>query len=733
MNEKNLLLLWERQSFHQKERWMKKYRSGKALRGSRSQARWFKEVLISPLHVLSRWEEKKNDEDARFVWWVILTLGGHASEERIAAFLRSSNAAQGEGEKITIGGRKLKRILKSLHESALVFFNQSPDSPYYYWRGHEEEGPGEWVIPEIIGETILGKEKNWSFALNRIREPSEHDGTVPASPEALPRDLLFFWGNAWHSPMKLLVAGHISKRDFRSLQPYLHNLEPDAQSAKESAYVRFLHRLLPALGLARSRLGYLSSVISPAGRPPDFWSFSESKMHSLIWQALGEVEWNFVSSSMQEIIGERSGGKLSRRLWKSLRKELKRSRAGEAISLAMIWKWILTGLRGKEVGFFEGDKRTEFSELPIDVEIAAAKTVARVFHWLGVADLLTKRGVPVGISLTPVGLSLLEGRSSSLEAGTSKIVVQPNFQVLAIGPVSLRDLALLEVVGRRVKAEKGVVEYRLDRLSFLNALASGLDGKYAVRYLEKTTGPELPQNVRRSLDEWLEEYERVTLYEGGILVEARDPKLLRSLLSGISRQKIIYLGETKALVPSSMQEKIEKASLRQGVIPEIVEGPGEMENQVVVSPDGRIRPLVSAPNLYLINQINLLADPQPDGTWLLTEGSIRRAASRMETKDILALLRKMSAEPVPKAVKTQVLIWSGFFGEVQAMKVTLLKFRNADALNAARKIPGLSRLLKEFPLAPGTGLAVVRDGKLSEVLSRLEEHGIRVKADPEVL
>ena len=719
--------LLDEHAYHKENEWIRKYYKGRSL-GFRAKKRWLLENLPNPDHISIRWKDVS--EDAHFLWGVIAGLGGCATKQRLTNFFRGSGVAVvDERGTVMLGGRTLSDLLEALYDAALVIKYGSEG--YYYPDYYRYEG-NLWVIPESVLLTL--KKSEMPEVLSRLKEPGESVRSLSPDMKMFQKDALFFWGNAWRNPMKLLVSAHISKRDFQTIRPFLHGVEPDATSGKDSFYVRFLHSLLISTGLLKEEGGLLYASLT-AGRPHRFWSLSSLKRFNNMWKSLWNVDWRYVSGKpLGDLIfflkaPRESERKWVKRLLEFVKEKLVGMDPGEKVSLQLLWLWMIESSNIQVCARVK--KESGLDRIPYwlrtgDEERALVESIARALYRIGVADLLSKAGQIAGVSISSAGQNLLKGISPA-EEPPARPVVQPNFQVLAIGPVPLGDLALLEMIGERVKAEKAVVEYKLDRMIFLHSLAGGLDGEYALSHLEEIAGAGIPQNVRRSLTEWLDEFEKATIYRGGILVEAQTPAMLNRLLSTVSKKSVVRLGETQALVPAALREHLEKAMLRYGILPDVIEDPSAVDGSIEVDADGRIRSRFPFPSLYVVGRLNKLAEPQPDGTWLLTRESLRKAARHMSAKEILEILRKMNGRPLPKEIETRVLIWSGFFGNVRVMRVTLIQFRDSDALKAARKLPGLSRALKEFPYAPGKGLAVVHDDKLQEIISRLEEHGIQVE------
>ncbi len=710
--------------------WTEIYRPRKRYSSRYEAELWVKKITCDPIHAMKRWGDINIEEQALF--GLVIAFGGCVTGNRLERLVMDLGLGHEEKGVVMVDKRPVKDLLQSIYNAALLFRYTGNWYTDYY-----EEVGGMWFIPQCVSGrlAIAGKRAADSW-LERVPQ-LKADTVQSADPETIQRDMVFYWGEAWRSALQVLVSGHIGKRSFQSIYPALGGIEKVASSEKESIYARFLRNLLLGLKLTKETGSHVYAMILPKGHAPEFWRFPSSKRFRRIWRTLPKMKWSFIlPTEARSFIGLYYGDRTNERttFWFAkllgyLAAYLRRKKQGDVIRLGLMWKLMLD--MGNPVECVVPDIHPS-KDNPVyngRAEEIVLETVARVWHWLGAVDLLWQGGSLVGIKITPMGESLFKGKvPSTLRMKKAAPIVQPNFQVLAVGPVPLEDLALLELAADRVKVEHMVVEYRLGRRRFLDSLAAGLDGEYAIRHLESAATAGLPQNVRRSLEEWLDEYNRITVYEGGMLVEADDPNLLKQAISLLSGDPgIVRIGDRWVLIPSSMRGDLNKVLTRLRMVPSVVPDPeAALSGSVEVDADGRIRPRINHPSLYVIGQLRHVADPRPDGTWLLTRESIQRATRSMDVSEILALLKKMCKCVIPVPLERQILVWGNFFGEVKVMQLTLLQFRDGDVLKAARKLPGLSRALRPFPQAPDGGLAVVDERNLPDVLSRLRSHGIRV-------
>lgn len=156
-------------------------------------------------------------------------------------------------------------------------------------------------------------------------------------------------------------------------------------------------------------------------------------------------------------------------------------------------------------------------------------------HWLGLVEIGYQQPVSdaSAIRLTPLGLRLLAAAPETDDvapAGTA-LVVQPNFEILV-----LDALANLELLGRldgfaeQQSLDRAAV-YRLTRPAFVRGLAAGWSEDRVVTTLEAGADAPLPQNVRRTLRDWTQEYERIQLHREATLLEVAEANALDQWLA----------------------------------------------------------------------------------------------------------------------------------------------------------------------------------------------------------
>ena len=99
------------------------------------------------------------------------------------------------------------------------------------------------------------------------------------------------------------------------------------------------------------------------------------------------------------------------------------------------------------------------------------------------------------------------------EPAWGRLVVQPNFEVIALAPVSEALLLHLDRFAERMRLEH-IAQYRLTKASVTNAIQSGLQAETIQQILEQAAGGSIPQNVQYSLIEWERQARRIELWRG---------------------------------------------------------------------------------------------------------------------------------------------------------------------------------------------------------------------------
>lgn len=369
------------------------------------------------------------------------------------------------------------------------------------------------------------------------------------------------------------------------------------------------------------------------------------------------------------------------------------------------------------------------------VEAEFIRAVVReALYWLGVVDLgRSQQGMKRAdlFRLTPLGEALLHGKTPALPAAAPQVVIQPNFQLLAFEPTGEDVLFTLDRLAQRVRAEK-VVEYRITRESVYAALRGGMETAQIITFLEGIASSGLPQNVRRSIEEWGAWQERIVVRRNTPLLQTIDAQTLDALYADPEVAALLgrRVAPTAALVGREQLQALSRLLVSGGKsghlpLPALSEGTdGWVSPEIVVQADGQIAFSQPLPSIYLRHRLRRFADEEAGGL-RLTAASLRRAVQSGETPEsIVDTLNQFYLGPVPDEVEAMVRVWAKDMGRGTLAEVVLLQVETPQIMAELRADPQLGRYLQPVPGA--ATLATVPRQHASRLRTLLEERGMEL-------
>ena len=351
--------------------------------------------------------------------------------------------------------------------------------------------------------------------------------------------------------------------------------------------------------------------------------------------------------------------------------------------------------------------------------------VCEALHWLAVVDVGVSDERPVSFRVTPSGARLLRGEAPITAEAAPNVVVQPNFQIFAFEPTGEDVLFTLDRFAERRRVEQ-VSEYELTRESVYRGARRGLDEAAMLEFLERVSRVGVPQNVRRSLEEWGTRHRQITVRRGVRLLEAADPATLDALVADPAVGPLLgpRLGPTAVLVPAARLELLYLRLLERGQLPALSEGPSAAPGAALhVDAAGHVTLRHRVPSVHVRGELRPFCDEQATGALCLTPQSLRRGAhAGLSADEIVGRLQRYHEGVLPEEVAALVRRWARDWGDGALVNVTLLQVDRAETLRDLLADPELRRYLQ--PLTGSDTLAAVQPQAVERLRAALDARGM---------
>lgn len=421
------------------------------------------------------------------------------------------------------------------------------------------------------------------------------------------------------------------------------------------------------------------------------------------------------------------------------------------------------------------------------VETELIRNIVRALHWLGLCDVgedgaaaagaagaagapgqasagatarsnAGAKGNPnagadvVAFRLNDLGRQLLgppsKGRRAPASRGSAgsgpaadpehgaRIVVQPNFRIMAIGPVPMANLMRIERFADRVGTDR-VLEYELTRRSVYRGQQDGLSGGQIVAALAEMSGADVPQNVARSVDEWQALHEVIVVHRQAVLVQAADSAVMERLHTaggegGDGRPSarapmLAAVAGSPTLARVVDPKRLGDVFRRLGLAPATRHDPAAAGG-VAIDGDGIVHPTHKVISLYLLGQLQRLAEWDAGlGVWRVTEAAAVRAKSELglDAPAQLAKWTTLCAGGPPEWLDRRLKAWCAHYGSAKVHRPVLVELPSEASLTDLLADPRGAALVKRFK--PRGPLVEVDGGDVEALRRVLEEFGIAIR------
>jgi hypothetical protein len=363
--------------------------------------------------------------------------------------------------------------------------------------------------------------------------------------------------------------------------------------------------------------------------------------------------------------------------------------------------------------------------------------------WLGIVALDRDEN-PTSFCLLPAAMTIMsEELPVDSEHPWGRLIVQPNFELVLLAPVSELLLVTLDHFAERVSLDV-VALYRLTKASVTRAIQQGLHAEQIQRELETAVGGEIPQNVRYSIVEWERQARRVELWQRSTLLEVADPTLLDQLFADERLRPLLRrrLSPLLAEVVPGQLDTLQNQLWAQDFLPalttaqddplpqEEIEREPLSEPQWRLHPDGLLEPIYAVLNLYLVSEIERFCEHDAASGWLrISQASLLRSLEQGLSLDyLLSFLKRFCDQGIPGSFKIRLKVWGSGYGsqpQLYVEQAPLLRLPS-PILQDVLADPELQSLLGPEIEQPGR-LVHVDPANLERVLALLRERGLSVE------
>jgi len=368
-----------------------------------------------------------------------------------------------------------------------------------------------------------------------------------------------------------------------------------------------------------------------------------------------------------------------------------------------------------------------------------AHIVSGPLFWMGLVDLgypknaqinLQHPPPPTAFRLTPIGAWVFGlGQAVDIQEEGGRVIVQPNFQVLAMEPISDQVLITLDHFSDVENAGDRVMSYKLTRQSVYRGQQNEWDAPRIITYLEEISGNPLPGNVRRSLEEWQTLHERIVIRRGVTLLQAANGNILDPLLQDPNLAPVLGRRVTEdVLFPSGTMSKTTNALYKKGWFPLTTPAnQHEVPRCVRADVDGRLHFIHAAPSIYALGKVAPFSE-RSDGQYQITEKSVQAALQHRGTTvdSILESLRSVCIDEPPRNLVLAIKAWGKYYGNAKMDTLTLVQFRDKEILSELLADPDISPYLAPFK-AGLRALAIVDREHIEKVQRLLADRNIKIK------
>ncbi|MCB0033017.1 MAG: helicase-associated domain-containing protein [Anaerolineales bacterium] len=361
--------------------------------------------------------------------------------------------------------------------------------------------------------------------------------------------------------------------------------------------------------------------------------------------------------------------------------------------------------------------------------------IAGPLFWMGLVDLGYTKEPPVDLlgnkpvdlfRLTPYGRWLIkEGEKPAAQATEGgNVIVQPTFEIVVMGPMGDDVLMSLDLFARSQKEQEHVSTFVLDKESVYQAQKLGWPVPRIIAYLEELSSRPLPQNVRRSLEEWGALQERIVIRRSVRLLETADEETAVAVEQDLADASLRRVLPTVFVSDWSAEQLAKRLDEARWIPLRTRPRNTTAHNSIRIDGEGNIQFTQPTPSIFA-RQILRGISVQTDHGRKLTKPLVKSLVGDGPLDGLLVQLQQLNRGQLPHQLIVTLKAWTDYYGNAQQGTVTLIEFESEQIRDELVHDEALRDYLRIFPAA-GRALAIVHPDFVKEVNQILVERGIEI-------
>jgi hypothetical protein len=167
-----------------------------------------------------------------------------------------------------------------------------------------------------------------------------------------------------------------------------------------------------------------------------------------------------------------------------------------------------------------------------DLDETARAALVGPLQWLGLVEPDTDGRAQDSAAAfrTTAAIGALGAPEAQLHEAAGRVIVQANFDIVALPPLTAATLFLLDTCAER-RGSSRAATYQLTRTTFAAAQRAPWMTAGVATQLEQLAGAPLPQNVQVTLADWERQVRRLRLRAGATILEVDNAAVLDRLLA----------------------------------------------------------------------------------------------------------------------------------------------------------------------------------------------------------